>query len=64
MINKIFGSKLILVVETAVTVVFLYIAIRNGNSLISAFWGIIGGLNISAWIAFYYNYKKEQMWQR
>lgn len=55
MINKIFGSRLILVVETAVTVAFLYIAIKSGNSFNSAFWGIIGGLNISSWIAFYVN---------
>lgn len=60
MISKILGSRLFLVIETAVTVVFLYIAIKSGNSFNSAFWGVVGGLNISSWIAFYYNYKRDQ----
>lgn len=61
---RILGSKTLLVIETAVTVAFLYIAIRSGNTFNSSFWGVIGGVNIAIWIEVYFNYKREKQWKK
>ena len=53
-----------MVIETAMSVAFLYITIVSMNSFGSAIWGVVFGLNISSWIAVYFNYKKEQEWKR